>query len=137
MAKPLTDKKVGLALGWKPIIGGNNNRPLWRRMFLGANGHDYEFLERSPARGSMFCHNDFPPYTTSIDTIVAEVKKQGLTGLTASTGGWEIHTAVSGKLGAGYRAYVDFGHHTGWSNHEPAEALCMALMSYLKEKRRG
>jgi hypothetical protein len=109
MAKKLTDEMVAKACGWKRIMGRS------------AIYH--------PDRMNNLQAIQCPPFTTSLDAIVAEIEARGLR--------WsvELNPAINEPTLGDYNAWI-----TGDKLESEAEAkaaplaLCAALLEFLKER---
>lgn len=104
----LTDESVAKALGWTPCTDppGAWNKP----------------CDRMKRPGQAHCE-DFPAFTTSLDAITAEIEARGLY--------WSRHSGEDGAF-VTQGPFGPEGHGTGKTS---AEALCAALLSYLKESK--
>lgn len=70
-----------------------------------------------------------PAFTTSLDAITAEIEARKLEWYVSRR--WNIK-----KEFGGYNAFVELDETQRTADH-PAEALCLALLAYLKETKHG
>ena len=116
----LTDAKVAKALGWKliPKAYWKKSRlsPIKGTCYLMKNG-----MITSPGCG-------IPPFTTSLDAIVAEIEARGFHFAVAVDRSPETRS-IQGDCRAIVMGYC------GWSKTVPL-ALCAALLAYIKETPR-
>lgn len=111
--KKLTDEDVAKALGWKYEGAGKGNPPVWWK------GVPPELAHRGIKP---------PPFTTSLDSIVAEIEARQL--------GWGVMFANSNSLYEGQvESLIIGGPRTQGGGITAPLALCHALLAYLKETK--
>jgi hypothetical protein len=104
--KKLTDEIMAKALGWESKRIGRKRS--WRR------NQDFSWTIGEPP----------PPFTTSLDAIVAEIDARNL---------WfKLESVTSGRKDCFHEACVY--KDTGYRGDTAPLALCHALLAYLKEK---
>ena len=115
--KKLTNEIVAKALGWKNLGSrkiGSVIKPITHKGWWYPNG-------------DFFSYATPPPFTTSLDAIVAEIEAREVTWLV------ENGLGIEGDGGPHYYAEVQGNHCSARADTAPL-ALCQALLSYLKEK---
>ena len=113
--KKLTDEVVAKALGWKNLGSrkiGSVIEPITHKGWWYPNG-------------DFFSYATPPPFTTSLDAIVAEIEARGLYWIVARQFGGEYWASIRTK---GAIKVVEKEGQTA------PLALCQAILSYPKEK---
>lgn len=126
--KKLTDADVARALGWTQI-----EDRYWCLVQHpeGLSGKHILFRELPKNREPGYCIDFLPPFTTSLDAIVAEVEDRSTV-----YGDWHLDRCTPGERTGNPRFYkARVGEFEARADTAPL-ALCHALLAYLEDTRK-